>query len=146
MTTMPVEPPTYYRQGGQAFPRRTGGIDPSEGVPNQDSVRAMLMPGEFVMTTKAVRGMSRNGDSREGIRNMYSMMRNLEARERKMGLMSETTANYGDVTTQIVREDPEIEAIKLGLLQDAQALANQPVGLPVLDEAGNQVLDADGNP
>ena len=84
-TTMPLEPPTYYRQGGQAFPRRTGGIDPSEGVPNQDSVRAMLMPGEFVMTTKAVRGMSRNGDSREGIRNMYSMMRNLEARERKMG-------------------------------------------------------------
>ena len=60
--------------------------------------------------------------------------------------MSETTANYGDVTTQIVREDPEIEAIKLGLLQDAAALANQPVGLPVLDEAGNQVFDADGNP
>jgi hypothetical protein len=71
--------------GGAAFPRRTGGIDPSEGVPNQDSVRAMLMPGEFVMTTKAVRGMSPNGDSREGIKNMYSMMRNLEARERKMG-------------------------------------------------------------
>ena len=60
--------------------------------------------------------------------------------------MSKTTANYGDVTTQIVREDPEIEAIKLGLLQDAQALADQPVGLPVLDEAGNQVFDADGNP
>ena len=73
------------QSGGAAFPRRTGGIDPSEGVPNQDSVRAMLMPGEFVMTTKAVRGMSRNGDSREGIKNMYSMMRNLEARERKMG-------------------------------------------------------------
>ena len=71
--------------GGAAFPRRTGGIDPSEGVPNQDSVRAMLMPGEFVMTTKAVRGMSPNGDSREGIKNMYSMMRNLESRERKMG-------------------------------------------------------------
>ena len=85
MTTMPGETPQYYRQGGQAFPRRTGGIDPSEGVPNQDSVRAMLMPGEFVMTTKAVRGMSRDGDAREGIRNMYSMMRNLEARERKMG-------------------------------------------------------------
>jgi hypothetical protein len=73
------------QSGGAAFPRRTGGIDPSEGVPNQDSVRAMLMPGEFVMTTKAVRGMSQNGDSREGIKNMYSMMRNLEARERKMG-------------------------------------------------------------
>ena len=26
-------------------------------------------------------------------------------------------SQYGDVTTQIVREDPEIEAIKLGLLQ-----------------------------
>ena len=73
------------QSGGAAFPRRTGGIDPSEGVPNQDSVRAMLMPGEFVMTTKAVRGLSPNGDSREGIKNMYSMMRNLEARERKMG-------------------------------------------------------------
>ena len=44
--------------------------------------------------------------------------------------MSKTTANYGDVTTQIVREDPEIEAIKLGLLQDAQELASQPVGIP----------------
>ena len=55
-------------------------------------------------------------------------------------------SQYGDVTTQIVREDPEIEAIKLGLLQDAQELASQPVGLPVLDEAGNPVLDAQGNP
>tara|TARA_R100001440_G_scaffold671_2_gene2076 strand:- start:9620 stop:11830 length:2211 start_codon:yes stop_codon:yes gene_type:complete len=80
------QPQTVAMQsGGAAFPRRTGGIDPSEGVPNQDSVRAMLMPGEFVMTTKAVRGLSPNGDSREGIKNMYSMMRNLEARERKMG-------------------------------------------------------------
>lgn len=60
--------------------------------------------------------------------------------------MSETTANYGDVTTQIVREDPAIEAIKLGLLEDAKLLADQPVGLPVYDEAGNQVFDADGNP
>ena len=55
-------------------------------------------------------------------------------------------SQYGDVTTQIVREDPEIEAIKLGLLQDAQELASQPVGIPVLDEAGNPVLDAQGNP
>ena len=60
--------------------------------------------------------------------------------------MSETTANYGDVTTQIVREDPAIEAIKLGLLEDAKLLADQPVGLPVYDEAGNPVLDAQGNP
>tara|TARA_Y100001938_G_scaffold108645_1_gene148484 strand:- start:149 stop:967 length:819 start_codon:yes stop_codon:yes gene_type:complete len=35
------------------------------------------------------------------------------------------------VTEQIVREAPEIEAYKLGLLQDARALADQPITLPV---------------
>ena len=42
-------------EGGPIFPRRNGGIAPTEGVAGQDSVRAMLMPGEFVMTTDAVR-------------------------------------------------------------------------------------------
>ena len=37
--------------------------------------------------------------------------------------MSETPT-YGDVTTQIVREDPQIEAIKLGPLQDAKDLVD----------------------
>lgn len=74
---------TYAAEGGEIFPRRTGGIMPDEGIPNQDSVRAMLMPGEFVMTTDAVRGLG-NGNLNRGIDNMYGMMRNLEARGRGM--------------------------------------------------------------
>jgi hypothetical protein len=70
-------------EGGAIFPRRNGGIMPDEGIPGQDSVRAMLMPGEFVMTTDAVRGAG-GGDSQRGIQNMYSMMRNLESRGRAM--------------------------------------------------------------
>jgi hypothetical protein len=45
-------------EGGAIFPRRNGGIMPDEGIPGKDSVRAMLMPGEFVMTTDAVRGLA----------------------------------------------------------------------------------------
>ena len=56
---------------------------PNEGIPNEDSVKAMLMPGEFVMTTNAVRGAG-NGDMNKGINNMYSVMRNLESRGRAM--------------------------------------------------------------
>ena len=41
------------------------------------------MPGEFVMTTNAVKGMG-NGNLDQGINNMYGMMRNLENRERMM--------------------------------------------------------------
>lgn len=74
--------PVMAAQGGQIFPRRNGGIMPYEGVPNEDSVRAMLMPGEFVMTKEAVRGFGR-GDVGQGIKNMYSVMRSLEARDRR---------------------------------------------------------------
>ena len=70
-------------EGGPIFPRRTGGIAPTEGVPGEDSVRAMLMPGEFVMTTDAVRGLG-NGNLNNGIKNMYTVMRNLESRGRAM--------------------------------------------------------------
>jgi hypothetical protein len=68
-------------QGGEIFPRRTGGIMPDEGIPGKDSVRAMLMPGEFVMTTDAVKGMG-NGNLRRGIQNMYGVMANLERKGR----------------------------------------------------------------
>ena len=78
----------FYRQpiqtaaeGGEIFPRRNGGIMPDEGVPGQDSVRAMLMPGEFVMTTDAVKGAG-NGDLRRGINTMYNVMANLERKGR----------------------------------------------------------------
>ena len=70
-------------EGGPIFPRRNGGIAPNEGTPGEDSVRAMLMPGEFVMTTDAVRGLG-NGNLNSGIKNMYSVMRNLESRGRQM--------------------------------------------------------------
>jgi len=69
-------------EGGQVYPRRNGGIMPNEGVPNQDSVRALLMPGEFVMTTDAVKGLG-GGSMNQGINNMYSVMRNLESRGRQ---------------------------------------------------------------
>ena len=82
-----VATPSYAQQfakkGGQIFPRRTGGIDPSEGIPDKDSVRAMLLPGEFVMTKGAVKGLG-NGNVRDGIKKMYSVMRNLESRSKRM--------------------------------------------------------------
>jgi hypothetical protein len=69
--------------GGDVFPRRNGGIGPNEGTPGKDSVRAMLMPGEFVMTTDAVRGLG-NGDLNTGIKNMYSVMSKLEKKGKAM--------------------------------------------------------------
>jgi hypothetical protein len=75
----PFQRPIGAADGGAIFPRRNGGIMPDEGVPGRDSVRAMLMPGEFVMTTDAVRGAG-GGDMNRGIRNMYSIMRSLESR------------------------------------------------------------------
>lgn len=73
----------YAAEGGEIFPRRVGGIMPDEGIPNKDSVRAMLMPGEFVMTTDAVKGLG-GGDMNKGISNMYGVMRNLEQRGKAM--------------------------------------------------------------
>jgi len=78
-----VRPQMFAAEGGQVFPRRTGGIMPDEGVPDEDSVRALLMPGEFVMTKKAVKGLG-NGSMTQGINNMYSMMRNLENKGQMM--------------------------------------------------------------
>ena len=75
--------PIRAAEGGQVFPRRNGGIMPDEGTPGKDSVRALLMPGEFVMTTDAVKGLG-GGNLDKGINNMYSVMRNLESRGRQM--------------------------------------------------------------
>jgi len=71
--------PVPVKDGGPIYPRRYGGIMPNEGVPGKDSVRALLMPGEFVMTTDAVRGAG-DGNLKNGIKNMYSVMRDLESR------------------------------------------------------------------
>ncbi len=82
---VPQRPVMQAAEGGVAdvFPRRTGGIMPDEGIAGEDSVRAMLMPGEFVMTTDAVKGLG-NGDNDQGIRKMYDMMRGLESKGRAM--------------------------------------------------------------
>ena len=82
---VPQRPVFTAAEGGVAevFPRRTGGIMPDEGIAGEDSVRAMLMPGEFVMTTDAVKGLG-NGNNDQGIRKMYDMMRGLEAKGRAM--------------------------------------------------------------
>ena len=73
--------PNKYAAGGyidgQYFPRRNGGIMPSEGSGQKDDVPAMLMAGEFVLTKDAVKGLG-NGDSRKGIAKAYSMMNQLE--------------------------------------------------------------------
>jgi hypothetical protein len=67
-----------YADGGEAyFPRRNGGIDPSEGSGRKDDVPAMLMAGEFVMTRDAVKGAG-GGDLRKGIQKMYGMMDDFE--------------------------------------------------------------------
>ena len=62
--------PTY-------FPRRDGGIMPSEGSGTRDDVPAMLTAGEFVMTRDAVKGAG-NGSLDRGIQKMYGMMDKLE--------------------------------------------------------------------
>lgn len=64
---------------GQYFPRRNGGIMPSEGSGQKDDVPAMLMAGEFVLTKDAVKGLG-NGDSNRGIERAYKMMDSLERR------------------------------------------------------------------
>lgn len=67
-----------YNQGGMAYyPRRDGGIDPSEGSGTEDDVPALLTAGEFVMTRDAVEGAG-GGDVQQGINRMYSMMDKFE--------------------------------------------------------------------
>jgi hypothetical protein len=41
-----------------------------------------------------------------------------------------------EISTQIVREAPEIEAYKLGLLKEAQSLYGKPMNLPAIQTAG----------
>jgi hypothetical protein len=70
--------PVYRNEGGPAYyPRRNGGIMPSEGSGTKDDVPAMLTAGEFVMTRDAVKGAG-NGSLQNGIDEMYGMMNNLE--------------------------------------------------------------------
>lgn len=47
-------------------------------------------------------------------------------------------------STQIVREAPEVEAYKLGLLQEAQRLYNQPMNIPAVEAAGLSATQQQG--
>jgi hypothetical protein len=57
-----------------------GGSVPGNRAQNQDTVPAMLTPGEFVFTQDAVRGASPNGSRQQQVRAMYDIMRGLEGR------------------------------------------------------------------
>lgn len=71
--------------GIMSFPRREALVR-GPGTERSDDIPAMLSDGEFVMTSKAVRGASPNPtgnkerDRQNGARNMYAMMRNFEMR------------------------------------------------------------------
>ena len=74
--------PLQYADGGEAyFPRRNGGIDPSEGSGTKDDVPALLLAGEFVHTRDANEGLgkmmgAKNKDeaARMGIEAQYKLM------------------------------------------------------------------------
>lgn len=73
-----LDRPMNLNKGGATyFPRRDGGIMPSEGSGTKDDVPAMLTAGEFVMTRDAVKGAG-NGNLNKGINKMYGMMDKLE--------------------------------------------------------------------
>ena len=65
------------------FPRKNGDID-GPGTGTSDDIPAMLSDGEFVFTAKAVDNAG-GGNSREGAKRMYQVMKNLE----KGGRLSE---------------------------------------------------------
>ena len=67
--------PYYQRVPGY----ETGGHVRGPGTATSDSIPARLSDGEFVMTTKAVRGAG-NGSLRDGARRLYAMMDELERR------------------------------------------------------------------
>ena len=78
--------PLQYADGGEAyFPRRNGGIDPSEGSGTKDDVPALLLAGEFVHTRDANEGLgkmmgAKNKDeaARMGIEAQYKLMNAFE--------------------------------------------------------------------
>ena len=75
-TKMLEEQPRTAAKGGEMFPRKTGAIN-GPGTETSDDVPAMLSDGEFVMTSRAVRGLG-NGSRQQGVKKMYDMMKNFE--------------------------------------------------------------------
>ena len=73
-------PPLTVAEGGgiMNFPRMNGPIE-GPGTETSDDIPAMLSDGEFVFTARAVRGAGK-GSREDGMKNMYNMMRQFEAR------------------------------------------------------------------
>ena len=92
-----------------SFPRRNGGIDPSEGSGTKDDVPAMLMAGEFVLTKDAVKGLG-DGNQRKGIQRAYDMMDKL----RGEGVMANGTVTYENIQ----RLPPFLEGLQKRLIAD----------------------------
>jgi len=62
-----------------------GSINDPKGSGDEDTVRALLADGEFVMTKQAVAGMG-DGDHDKGIAHLYAMMGMNENKAQQMGL------------------------------------------------------------
>ena len=80
-TPSPIQtPPAFAAEGGgiMNFPRMNGPIE-GPGTETSDDIPAMLSDGEFVFTARAVRGAGK-GSREDGMKNMYDMMRQFEAR------------------------------------------------------------------
>ena len=81
----------YLKDGGAPdmtpdfYPRRNGGIDPSEGSGTKDDVPALLLAGEFVHTREANEGLgkmmgakTKDEAARKGIEAQYALMDTFE--------------------------------------------------------------------
>ena len=63
--------------GGVSDLRQAGGMSLGPGTEKSDDIPAMLSDGEFVMTSRAVRGLG-NGNRKLGAKRMYDMMHRAE--------------------------------------------------------------------
>ena len=78
-------PPARQIEGGviELDARKTGGYIPYGKKERVDDVPAMLAKDEFVFTSRAVKGAG-DGSARRGAAKMYKLMKQLEAKGRKM--------------------------------------------------------------
>ena len=63
--------------GGVKDLRQAGGMSLGPGTEKSDSIPAMLSDGEFVMTSRAVRGLG-DGNRKLGAKRLYDMMHKAE--------------------------------------------------------------------
>ena len=64
-------------RGGTMDLRQVGGMSLGAGTEKSDDIPAMLSDGEFVMTSRAVRGLG-NGSRKLGAKRLYDMMHRAE--------------------------------------------------------------------